>query len=164
MAARVKTLVVSVKVPVAPLVAPAAAVLALKVAIDVLPRERSPNGQSGFTARKWTLAERAFEYAEEALLGMVHLMRHHYSQFAEAAVAASDDRRRDPSASCRLLLPVISCHLPPRTDLDVTELEPPKQAKKAASHWRKEHFAHETTYLVRSILAHYSGRVDGRWQ
>jgi hypothetical protein len=40
-------------------------------AIDVLPRDRNT-----IVARKWSLAERAFEYAEEMLERMVNLARH----------------------------------------------------------------------------------------
>jgi hypothetical protein len=48
-------------------------------AIDIMPRERSANGSS-LTTHKWAYAEKALAYAEEAIEGMVHLMRHAESE------------------------------------------------------------------------------------
>jgi hypothetical protein len=56
-------------------------------AVDVLPRDRY-----SIINRKWSLAERALEYAEEALLGMVKLMR---SAESEAVRLAAQDQILD---------------------------------------------------------------------
>jgi hypothetical protein len=56
-------------------------------AIDVLPRDRNT-----IVARKWSLAERAFEYAEEMLERMVNLARHAES---EAVRLAAQDKILD---------------------------------------------------------------------
>jgi hypothetical protein len=46
-------------------------------AVDIMPRERSPNGQAGsITARKWAYAEKALAYADEMLKRLVDLARH----------------------------------------------------------------------------------------
>jgi hypothetical protein len=55
-------------------------------AIDIMPRERSPNGQAGsITTRKWAYAEKALAYADEMLKRMVDLARNAESEAVRLA-------------------------------------------------------------------------------
>ncbi len=59
-------------------------------AIDIMPRERSLNGQAGsLTTRKWQYAEKALQYAEEMLERMVHLARNAESEAVRLAAQNS---------------------------------------------------------------------------
>jgi hypothetical protein len=58
-------------------------------AVDILPRDRH-----SIIDRKWSLAERAFEYAEEMLERMVNLARHAESEAVR--LRAPRCSRQDP--------------------------------------------------------------------
>jgi hypothetical protein len=57
-------------------------------AIDIMPRERGPNGSSSsLTTRKWAYAEKALRHAERAIEVLVDVMEHGESDTARLSAA-----------------------------------------------------------------------------